>query len=186
MKRCPACGRTFTNNTLVNCLNDGTALVEDAPAPPPYFGASPAAPLSAETPPSFTETPPSFTETPGTATYTDTPLSAIPELQSPEMQAALKEALDKAGMSGLLGADSAHSTISIKTSITSGQSRTPFDTGTPPSHTGTAAPRRKPRSRLGLFLLLVLLFLVVNGLRVFWHQLSPSVPAGSAAAPNKH
>lgn len=39
MKRCPECERTFTNSTLTDCLNDGAALVEGIPAPPPYFRA---------------------------------------------------------------------------------------------------------------------------------------------------
>lgn len=39
MKRCPACGRTFTNATLIDCLNDGTPLVEDAPDTVSYYGA---------------------------------------------------------------------------------------------------------------------------------------------------
>ncbi len=41
MKRCPECGRTFTNNTLTNCLNDGAALVEDVPDTASYYGAPP-------------------------------------------------------------------------------------------------------------------------------------------------
>ncbi len=36
MKRCPACGRTFTNSTLTDCRHDGTPLVEDTPAPPTH------------------------------------------------------------------------------------------------------------------------------------------------------
>ena len=194
MKRCPACGRTFTNNTLVNCLNDGTTLVEDVSTPPPYLGATAAeASRFTETPPSFDETQ-SFAETPppaippsepdATVTYTNTPLSAIPELQSPEMQAALKEALDKAGMSGLLDAGSLNSTVSVTTSVTS-QSGTPSDTGTPPYQAGPAAPRRKPRPWFGLFLILLLLFLVINGLRVLWHQVNLGVPADTTAAEKK-
>ncbi len=185
MKRCPECGRTFTNNTLINCLNDGAVLVEDAPAPPPYFGASPAA----ETPPAVT------TEAPGTATYTDTPLSAIPELQSPEMQAALKEALDKAGMSGLLDAGSAHSTVSIKTSVTTGQLGTPFISagGTsafmeapPPgsaqtfSPSAAVAPRRRRSPWGGLLFWLLLLGVVVFGFRYLRHK--ADVPADVVTA----
>jgi len=49
MKRCPECGRTFTNSTLAFCLNDGTALVEDTPQTPPYYGA-PSPPPTAATP----------------------------------------------------------------------------------------------------------------------------------------
>ncbi len=36
MKRCPTCGRTFTNNSLTDCLNDGTPLVEDVPTSSAY------------------------------------------------------------------------------------------------------------------------------------------------------
>ena len=112
------------------------------------------------------------------------------------MQAALKEALDKAGMSGLLDASSAHSTISIKTSVTTGQSATPFDTGTmPPAFTGAPSPgyaqvpppysaaamprrRRSPWGRL-LFPLL-LLFAVLFGFRYLRHK--ADVPPDIAAA----
>ena len=177
MKRCPECGRTFTNNTLVNCLNDGAVLVEDVPAPPPYFGAP-----AADTPPSFADTPPAPpSEAPSMTTYTDTPLSAIPELQSPEMQAALKEALDKAGLSGLLDAGSAHSTISITTSTTTGQS------GTPPGYAQTPLPysaatvphrRRSPWGRLLFWLLLLLA--VFFGFRYFRHK--ADMPTDVAAA----
>ncbi len=200
MKRCPECGRTFTNSTLLNCLNDGTALMEDVPTPLPYFGAAPAAPPNAfETPPNAAETP----DTPAAKTYTDMPLSAIPELQSPEMQAALKEALDKAGMSGLLDAGSAHSTVSIKTSVTTGQSGTPFFfAGVPPAFPGApppgyapplspsdaAAPRRQ-RSPWGIILVVLLgIFALITavgviGFRALRQAASETdVPADIAAA----
>ncbi len=187
MKRCPACGRTFTNNTLVNCLNDGTALVEDVPAPPPYLGAPSAAPQS------FAETPPS--EAPGTATYTDTPLSAIPELQSPEIQAALKEALDKAGMSGLLGVGLQASNFTVTTHTTTSHSETPFaspqfatpqtqplgfaQTPTPP-YAAAAMPRRKRSPWGGLLFWLLLLIAAIVGFQYFHHR--TDVPANIVTA----
>ncbi len=181
MKRCPKCGRTFTNITLINCLNDGTALVEDVLAPPPYLGASTAPPSFAETQ-SFAETPPDAppSEAAGPVTYTDTPLSAIPELQSPQMQAALKEALDKAGMSGLLDAGSAHSTISIKTSVTTGQSGTPPPGyAQAPPYSAAAAPHRR-RSLRGRLLFPLLLLAVFFGFRYLHHK--ADMPADVTAA----
>ena len=203
MKRCPACGRTFTNNTLVNCLNDGTLLVEDTPTPPPYFGAPPAA---AETP-NFAETPPPtavpdtpVTVTPTTVSYTNTSLSAIPELQSPEMQTALKEALDKAGMSSLFGTDlSAKSTVTITTSTTTSQSDMPFAysqtpppgfaqtpppgfTAASPYYAGAAAPRRKRSPIGGLIVLALVLLIAFSIFQYLRHTAQPNVPADIVAA----
>lgn len=198
MKRCPACGRTFTNNTLINCLNDGTPLVEDAPTPPPYLGVSPAAP--AETPPAAL----SPSEVPASVTYANTPLSAIPELQSPEMQAALKAALDKAGMSALFGSDlSAKSTISVTTSTTTSGPETLFASPQPPSpgfapppgyaqpppafmgaspYYAGAAPRRKRSPLRGGIVFALIVFLAFSGFRYVRHLFTPSVPADIVAA----
>ena len=177
MKRCPECGRTFTNNTLTSCLNDGATLVEDAPAPPPYFGAPAEMPPSSAEMPSA-ETAPAFSLPPDTKTYTNTPLADIAELQSPEVQAAIKEALQKAGMSGLLGEDGLlgahppHSTVSITTRTTT-QSGTPFvDMGiAPPLY---AAPNAAAVVRAGsalplgaLILLAILIFAAVIGFRAW-------------------
>ena len=203
MKRCPACGRTFTNATLINCLNDGTLLVEDTPTPPPYFGVPPAA---AETP-SFAETPPPaaapdtpVTVTPTTVSYTNTSLSAIPELQSPEMQAALKEALDKAGMSSLFGTDlSAKSTVTVTTSTTTSQSDTPFAysqtpppgfaqtpppgfTGASPYYAGAAAPRQKRSPWVGLIIFALALIIINSGFQYLRHIAKPDVPVDVVAA----
>jgi hypothetical protein len=35
MKRCPSCNRSYTDQSLNFCLEDGTPLVPDAPTPPP-------------------------------------------------------------------------------------------------------------------------------------------------------
>lgn len=184
MKRCPACGRAFTNNTLINCLNDGTALVEDVPAPPPYFGAAP---------PNFAETP--SLDPSAAKTYTNTPLSAIPELQSPEMQAALKAALDKAGMPGLFGAgiqasDIQASNVTVTTRTTTSHSETPFtspqtqlpgfaQTPTPP-YAAAAMPRRKRSPRGGLLFWLLLLIAALVGFRYLHHR--TDVPADVVTA----
>jgi len=170
MKRCPDCGRTFTNNTLINCLNDGTLLVEDVPAAP-SFGASAAL---------LEMLPAAAPDAGATVTYANTPLSAIPELQSPEMQAALKEALEKAGMSSLLGADlQGKSTISVTTSTTTSQGGTPFFTVevppgaaasvTLPAVTAIVAPRRKKSPWGGLVILFLVLLAVAGGVLYISH-----------------
>ena len=188
MKRCPACGRTFTNKTLVNCLNDGAVLMEDVPTASPYAGASPATPPTFAETPSLAETPLSapLPETSGTTTYTDMPLSAIPELQSPEMQVALKEALDKAGMSSLFGADlSAKATVSITTSTTS-QSGTPLAApGVPPSpsYAKIVAPRRKRLPWGGWVVLALIVYVFVAGVRYLGHK--ADAPPGAAPAVNR-
>ena len=50
MKRCPTCNRTFEEDWLAFCTQDGTTLVEDSPAkkeePPPTIVAPPPPPVS--------------------------------------------------------------------------------------------------------------------------------------------
>jgi hypothetical protein len=53
MKRCPTCSRTYTDDTLRFCLEDGTPLAAEAPATVPY--GAPAAPVYAA-PPAWTPT----------------------------------------------------------------------------------------------------------------------------------
>lgn len=44
MKRCPTCSRTYEDDALSFCLNDGTVLVQEEPTSSPFGSSAPIAP----------------------------------------------------------------------------------------------------------------------------------------------
>ena len=68
MKRCPTCNRTYTDESLLFCADDGTQLVSEAALAEPFN--APAEPFNA--PPSSQPTI-AFSPTPPASSYQPTP-----------------------------------------------------------------------------------------------------------------